>query len=100
MINQPSLLRESSKKGSATHVRLRVHIPQDYLREPIICQLISEYNLIVNITGAKLDINTDGQFDLELTGTPQQISNGLAYLDALNLKISGKPNAQGDSWNY
>ncbi|MEH1789907.1 hypothetical protein [Nostoc sp.] len=58
--------------------------------------------MVVNITKAMLQPNTDGEgcFDIELQGTVPQISSGLAYLESLNLRIVGKPNADGDSWCY
>ena len=88
------------QKSSVTQVRLRLHIPQCYQREPVISQLISAHGLVVNITKAMLGENTGGHgcFDLELQGTPSQISSGLTYLESLNLTIKGKPNADGDGW--
>jgi EAL domain-containing protein (putative c-di-GMP-specific phosphodiesterase class I) len=69
--------------------RLRVCIPQDYYQEPVLSRLTYDYGILVNITSAMLGPNTGGQgwFDLELRGTPQQILNGLVYLQALDLKI-------------
>ncbi|MCG6134685.1 MAG: NIL domain-containing protein [Nostoc sp. LLA-1] len=89
-----------SKSSSMTRLRLRLYIPPIYLQEPIISQIISRYNLTVNITGAALDKNTNGQgcFDLELQGSMSHISNCLNYLESLHLKIIGKPNTDEDSW--
>jgi L-aspartate semialdehyde sulfurtransferase ferredoxin len=42
-----------------TSLRVRLQIPQFYLHEPIISQIISRYQLTVNITGAELDENTN-----------------------------------------
>jgi hypothetical protein len=93
-----SFIYESS---SITRLRVRLYIPQSYLQEPIISQMISRYKLAVNITGAVLDKNTNHQgcFDLELRGSMSHISSCLNYLESLNLKIVGKPNTDGDSWN-
>ena len=89
-------------KSSVTQVRLRIHIPQRYQQEPIISRLTSEHGLMVNITGAMLtpNSNAQGKFDLELRGTANQICSGLAYMEALQLKILGKPNTHGDGWGY
>ena len=96
-----ALVSSVSEKSSVTQIRLRIYIPQSYQQEPIISILISEHGLAVNITGAMLTSNNkQGHFDLELRGTPNQICSGLAYLEALKLKILGKPNAQGDGWSY
>lgn len=87
--------------GDFTKTRIRLHIPPDYQQEPVISRLSSDYGLSVNITGAKLAATTQaGIFELELRGTPQQIQTGLTYLRSLNVKVIGKPNAEGDSWHY
>ncbi|MEH1840994.1 MAG: NIL domain-containing protein [Nostoc sp.] len=95
-----SLVSSAYTKNQVTQIRLRIYIPKCYLQAPVISQLISAYSLVVNITKAMLQPNTDQEayFDIELRGTEAQISNGLAYLESLNLKIVGKPNADGDSW--
>ena len=100
--NRLSLVSSVSEKSQVTQIRLRIHIPISYLQAPVISQLISTYGLVVNITKAMLQPNTDqeGCFDIELRGTVPQISRGLAYLESLNLRIVGKPNADGDSWFY
>lgn len=85
-----------------TWIRLRLHIPSCYQHEPVISRLISEYDLTVNITGATLGAisSEDGCFDLELRGTSRHISQGLAYLESLHLRIVGRPNVDRDSWDY
>ncbi|MEH2148376.1 NIL domain-containing protein [Nostoc sp.] len=95
-----SLVSSVYEKSQVTQIRLRIHIPKCYLQAPVISQLISTYGLVVNITKAMLQPNTNGQgcFDIELRGTVPQICSGLAYLESLNLRIVGKPNADGDSW--
>ena len=87
--------------GDLTKTRIRLHIPLDYQQEPVISRLSSDHGLSVNITGATLAATTQaGIFELELSGTPQQIQTGLMYLRSLNIKVIGKPNAEGDSWHY
>lgn len=98
-------MNKSSKiipNSSLTKIRVYLQIPAVYHQTPVIYKLISNYGLVVNITGAKLDLNTgkQGDFDLELQGTSQQISEGLKYLQSLDLKIISKPNPDGDSWYY
>ncbi|MBG1259414.1 NIL domain-containing protein [Nostoc commune] len=95
-----SLVSSVDKKSQITQIRLRIYIPKCYLQVPVISQLISAYGLVVNITKAMLQPNTDkeGYFDIELRGTEPQISRGLDYLESLNLRIVGKPNADGDGW--
>lgn len=89
-----------SRNSSMTRLRVRLYIPKSYWHEPIISQMISRYDLTVNITGAELDQNTNrqGRFDLELWGYGSNIANCLNYLASLKIKIVGKPNTEDDSW--
>lgn len=83
-------------------MRIQVWIPREYHQEPVLSQLMVRFGILVNITGAKLGPETKGHgwFDLELHGNPSQIQNGLSYLRELNLKISSKPNSDGDGWHH
>lgn len=87
---------------SSTQLRVRLRIPSHYRQQPILSRLISNYKLIVNITGAQLERNTqeDGNFELELRGTPHQIRQGLAFLESMKVQITGKPGTSGDGWHY
>jgi L-aspartate semialdehyde sulfurtransferase ferredoxin len=89
-----------NKNGSMTQLRVRLYIPRSYSQAPIISQIISRFNLTVNITRAELEKNTNrpGCFDLELRGSMSQIRDSLTYLESLNIKIIGKANTDGDSW--
>lgn len=94
-------LASVTKLSDTTQIRLQLHIPSFYHQEPILSRLISDHGLLLNITGARLEAtHHQGQFDLELRGTPQQIHRGLTYLQSLNVKIIGKSSAAGDSWHY
>ncbi|MBF2007312.1 NIL domain-containing protein [Chlorogloeopsis fritschii PCC 9212] len=95
-----SLLPSTAEINNKTQIRLRLNIPTTYQHQPVISQLISRHNLVVNITGANLGKNTGGEgcFDIELKGELSQISLALIYLESLNIKIIGKPNTDGDSW--
>lgn len=94
------MVARAFKSSNTTKMRLRLHIPHRYQQEPVISRLIAIHGLVVNITGAMLGKHTNGEgrFDLEIRGTVPQIRHGLAYLESLNLKIVGKPNADGDGW--
>lgn len=69
--------------------RVRIRIPQHYHQEPVISQLVSQYQLTVNIMAAILgaDANGGGWFDLSLHGHPAQIDQALAYLHSLELDL-------------
>ncbi|MBD2462937.1 NIL domain-containing protein [Oscillatoria sp. FACHB-1407] len=72
-----------------THIRLQ--IPKNFHREPIISRLISEHRIAVNVTSAPAATNLrcDRWFTLELRGKVKQVRNALAYLNEIN--HSGHP---------
>ncbi|BAY07469.1 NIL domain-containing protein [Calothrix sp. NIES-2098] len=97
-----SFVPSAHEKSQITQIRLCLYIPSSYQQQPVISELITNFGLVVNITGAMLGVKIGevGRLDLEIRGSVSQISNGLAYLESLNLKIVGKPNAASDSWSY
>ncbi|MBV9389850.1 MAG: NIL domain-containing protein [Chroococcidiopsidaceae cyanobacterium CP_BM_ER_R8_30] len=72
-----------------TQISIRLRIPKSYQQQPIVSQLISLYDITVNITAAILVPKTQyyGWFDLELQGTSCQVEAGLNYLQSLELEI-------------
>ena len=71
-----------------TEVTLYLVIPESYRQEPIVTQLVSRYQLQVNILAATLGTNGgQGQFKLTLIGVPQAINDGLAYLETLQITV-------------
>ncbi|MBD2198325.1 MULTISPECIES: NIL domain-containing protein [Calothrix] len=76
-----------AKKSPPVHSRISV--PQKYHRQPVISRLVSRYGLTVNITAASLvsDDDSDGWFDLELSGNPQHLTNSLSYLQELGVNL-------------
>ena len=94
------LISASSRNSFFTTTRLRLHLPDSYQEEPVISRIISDFGLIVNITGAMLGEKANGKgcLDIELQGKASQISKALSYLESLELKIVGKSNTAGDSW--
>jgi len=72
-----------------TQRRIRLRIPKHFHHEPIISQLVTEYQVTVNIVAAVLGAyaNGDGWFDLELRGTDEQVEHALGYINDLGLEI-------------
>jgi hypothetical protein len=70
-------------------VHSRILVPQLYHRQPVISRLVSRYGLTVNIKAASLVSGSDGEgwFDLDLLGKPQQVTNGLSYLQGLGVMV-------------
>lgn len=97
---RPRSRRFSSAHGSYTRIRVKICVPACYRQAPVISQLITNYHLVVNITGAHLrgDRAQAGWFDLELQGTPLQLNHALTHLQELGINIQGKPNPDGDAW--
>jgi L-aspartate semialdehyde sulfurtransferase ferredoxin len=88
-------------RDTPTTIRLQLGIPKLYQKELIISQLISSYGITVKIVRESLEPNTvaPGWFDVELTATPQQLQEGLAFLQSLTIKIIGKANPGCDGWH-
>ncbi len=86
-----------TKDHRITQKRVRIQIPKHYHQEPVISYLVSRYRLTVNITAALLGANAngDGWFDLELQGNYDNIEDGLAYLNELDLKIWRETDTDG-----
>jgi len=79
----------ANKSRKSPPVHSIISVPQKYHRQPIISRLVSRYGLTVNIKAASLvsDSETDGWFDLELLGNPQQVTNSLSYLQELGVNV-------------
>ncbi len=83
-----------------TQIELKLRVPQSYHQEPIISQLISEYQLKVVVLAAILgkDGQGDGWFDLKLVGTSQQINHALLYLSELDIEMWHEQDLELDGW--
>ncbi|MGG6295081.1 NIL domain-containing protein [Leptolyngbya sp. AN02str] len=80
-------------------IRVRVFVPKRFRGEPVLSYLTSRYGITFNIITATLKSESDGQFDLELTGTTEQIRRGLDYMKAMDLSIISRPNPDGGGWH-
>lgn len=72
-----------------TQRRVRLRIPKHFHQEPIISQLVSTYQVTVNIVAAVLGANAngDGWFDLELRGTSEHVDQAFSYINDLGLEV-------------
>ncbi|MEH2237890.1 NIL domain-containing protein [Nostoc sp.] len=79
----------ATKSVEPASVHSRILVPQRYHRQPVISRLVSRYGLTVNIKAASLtsDSDSDGWFDLELSGNPQKLTNSLSYLQGLGVNL-------------
>jgi len=78
----PTVLFHLQNETQPVTVTIKIEIPQKTHQQPVISELISVYNLKVNIIAALLcrDGVGGGWFDLELEGTPEQIKQGIVFL--------------------
>ncbi len=79
----------SHKSVKSAPVHSRILVPQRYHTQPVISRLVSRYGLTVNITAASLtsESDKDGWFDLSLSGSPQQLTDSLSYLQGLGVNL-------------
>jgi NIL domain len=75
---------------TSTPVKSCILVPQHYQRQPVISRLVSRYSLTVNIKAASLisGSESEGYFDLEISGNPQKLVNSLSYLQGLGINLS------------
>ncbi len=68
---------------------LRIRITPEYNQQPIISRLVSDYQLVINITAALLTSSArdDGWFDLEVLGDVVQINQALADLHNIGIEV-------------
>jgi ABC-type methionine transport system ATPase subunit len=68
---------------------IRIQIPQKLHQVPIISQLITDYQLGVNIRAAVLDHKATGGgwFDLSLTGDADQLQTAIDNLKQIGVQI-------------
>lgn len=100
MNNTYLLEQRQFQNNRQTEIELKLRVPQSYHQEPIISQLISEYQLKVIFLSAILGKNGqgDGWFNLKLLGTSQQINNALIYLAELDIEVWHKQDLELDGW--
>jgi hypothetical protein len=79
----------STKSQEKVLYSIDINIPQQLHQEPVLANLITNYDLIVNFKAAVLDRKATGGgwFNLDLEGYPQDIDNALSYLRNLEIEI-------------
>lgn len=100
MNNAYLLEQRQFQNNRRTEIELKFRVPQRYHQEPIISQLISEYQLQVIFLSAILgkDGCGGGWFNLKLLGTFDQINNALIYLAELDIEVWHNRDLELDGW--
>ncbi|MCU0844316.1 MAG: 4Fe-4S binding protein [Spirochaetes bacterium] len=60
---------------------------QNIMYRPIIYRLATEYGIIFNVLEAKILPKQEGRLILELSGSEEEIANGIAYLEAERVQV-------------
>jgi ferredoxin len=60
----------------------------DVMYQPVIYRLAREFDLIFNILEAKILPRREGRLILELTGSPEAVDRGVAYLEAAGVLVT------------
>lgn len=96
----PILISETDSENRRIQVNIKIEIPTKHHQQGLIAELISLYNLKVNIIGAFLcqDGNSAGWFDIELEGTYNQVRNALIFLTENDVTIWKTLTKEYDSW--
>ncbi len=68
---------------------VRLSFTADNSNSPVVCQLVSKYNLIFNILKAQISPRKEGKLTLELIGSKQDVKNGIAFLKEEGVKVLG-----------
>ena len=67
--------------------RIVLHFPRRLVDQPIVCQLVKEYNLEFNILKASITPDDEGLMVLELRGKQADFDKGIGYLAKTGLEI-------------
>ncbi len=67
--------------------RIVLHFPRRLVDQPIVCQLVKEYNLDFNILKASITPDDEGLMVLELRGKQADFDKGISYLTKAGLNI-------------
>ncbi len=81
--------KHAHSNSDRAQIAIDINIPQQLHQQPVLAQIITNYNLIVNFQAAVLDRNATGGgwFNLNLEGRPQDLENALNYLRNLEIEI-------------
>lgn len=67
--------------------RLVLSFPPTTVEEPVTYQLITQYDLVVNILRATIDPGKQGRMVVELSGEEHNLDRGYNYLENLGVSI-------------
>lgn len=68
--------------------KLMLYFPKCECEKPIIYHLVKDYGLIVNVFRAKVTPEEEGFLVLDVTGTEQQIQQGIDFVKTFNVTVN------------
>lgn len=67
--------------------KIIIRYTPDIVQQPIICQLIKQYDLVFNILKAQISPRREGVIVLELNGLKENFDQGIQFLKEKGLKV-------------
>jgi len=67
--------------------KLMLYFPECETEKPIVYHLVKDYDLIINIFRARVTPEEEGYLVLDVTGTPDNIEKGSAFIRSLDIRI-------------
>jgi ferredoxin len=67
--------------------KIVIRYTPDVVQQPIICQLVKQYDLVFNILKARIFPRREGVIVLELNGLKENFDRGIHFLKEMGLKV-------------
>lgn len=68
--------------------KILLYFPECETEKPIVYKLVKDYNLMINIFRAKVTPDEEGYLVLDITGTEEDLQEGLDYVRTFNVEIN------------
>lgn len=69
-------------------MKLMLIFPKDITTRPISYHLVKDYDLVFNIFKAQIDYDEKGELAIEVTGTEENIENGIKFLEDEGVEVT------------
>jgi len=76
-----------SDEAKIVNRKIVLKFPHQLIEQPIICQLVRNYGLDVNILKAKITPREEGLLVLELKGEESAYEAGIAYIEGIGVNL-------------
>lgn len=80
-------LRELKSAPLVSGVRVRLIIPKEHVKEPVLSEMISTHDVIINIRQARID-EEEGVLDVEITGSLSSIDTAMDSLKKRGVRVA------------